>query len=790
MSSKLQAVARLEEQGWRSPGKRRPRPKHARGSRSLTGAVLVVMLNSCSQEDPASETSVTTSPSIDPPSMSPDANACADADGCKNDAKPTAGSPADATTLPRTSSAPATPMHGSAKPAQCAQLVRAELERQVGFPGAGHQLDVRLVTKDGVLQPATDFAPCMQLRDAQSTQPITAAVVQHPAEAAFTLLLVAAGPTPDASAEAQSVADALLTARPSDERIAIYRWGEDVVQLDNFGTDRTHSRDQLHMRLGTRTGAPLPIEQALAAVRTDLLRLEDDAVAALRSVVVIAPEAEIEAVPQPDATGSVSVLWLVRSATSAASAAADRGSIFTLTSPEQIAPRVGEVSKHLDLQRTAGFYSLGICTDGTERSLRLELGDTTPTLDLVVKDSLEEEFGGSCDPARIAMGERNYADTLQLRFSPEQRATYDQTLSMLLLDDFVGALQLLPALQPTPVTMHLHGEHSLECARKSFTIDLDRSRGRHLMPSSSTDEYNLIMTCQDEFYIHQLTASQLFRELGLFPLRSAVVELMIDDRSNGTYLLLEKYKEQLIQDFSRVTAVIRRRNDAVDVAPEVKFAAVDEAAALADYAQILPDALRGLSDAALERTLRERMDLDRYLTWIALNNVLGSGDYVDELIFYATETRDPNSGARRSYFTPMAWDTDDTFSPCHDASINALFDPMGLLTCAESDFDRFIFADPHIYALYVDVLSRVLDFATEERFMQTLQHTKDVLYPFLERDSVRTANVEFRDWVPGARSRDDFVHAIDAQANLDLTSLRARRTTLRTNIGRYRATHP
>jgi hypothetical protein len=750
------------------------------------GATLLLVLNACGEHGPVAETTSSNSvPTAAQSKPEVDASDCA-AVGCQSGMVAVdAGQPG------ATPPATASPDSSAAKPAQCRQLARAELERQTGFAGAGHQLEVRLVTHDAVPKAGSDFAPCLQLRDAESKQPIGAEVIQHAAEAAFSLLLIAAGTTKEGSDQSRTLAEALIETRPADERIAIYHWGEDVAQLDSFGTDHAHSREQLRMRLGTRAGAALPIDQALAAAHADLVALEDDAVAASRSVVVIAPELDVDSVPQADpALGSVSVLWLVRGATRPASDAADTGSIFTVATPEQSAPRVAELGNRLDALRAAGFYSLGLCTDGKERPVLLEVGGSAPALSFVLKDNLEEELDGPCEPARVAAGERSYANTLQLKFTAEQRASYDQMVNMQLVDDFMGTLQLEPALRPTQVTMHLHGENSLACARKSFTLDLDRKRGRHLMPSSSTDEYHLLMTCQDEFYIHQLTANQLFNELGLFPLRSSVVELVIDGRSNGTYLLLEKYKEQLLQDFSRVTAVIRRRNDAADVAPEVKFAAVDEATALSDYAQIMPDALRGLAGVELEHTLRERMDLERYLNWIALNNVLGSGDYVDELILYGTETRDPITGAKRTYFTPVAWDTDDTFSPCHDASFNAVFDPAGLLTCAESDFDHFIFADPHLYGLYVSALSRALDLATEERFMQALQHTKDVLYPFLAREGVLAANVEFRDWVPGARTRDDFVRAIDAQASRDLTALRDNRTALRAGIARYRAMHP
>jgi hypothetical protein len=656
---------------------------------------------------------------------------------------------------------PLGPEHASP---ECARVTRAAIARQVGFVGAGMQIDLRLDTVDGVHEPGEDFATCIGLHDGATLEALPFEIAAHEAETSFTLLLVAAGATQATSDAAQTAAQALIALRPSDERIAVFRWAEDVVQLDTFVTDRERLVAQLARGLGTRTASLLPVEQALPAVQSDIAKVGGDATAALRSVVVIAPELDLGTLPAPADGDPTLVLPLA-------------------PSPDQAAH---DVSERLDAERAAGFYSLGFCGTGAERDLVLDLSGHASDLVFRVKDNLDEELGGACDAGAVATGERVYADTLAITFTADERAVYDAVVAAKSADEFTGSLQLAPELAPTPMKAHLHGDTSLDCARKSFTVDLDRDRGRHLMPASSTDEYQLVMTCQDEFYIRQITTNQLLQELGLFPLRFRPIELTIDGAGSGSYLLLEKYKEELHRDFSRVRSIIRRRNDAWDYAPEVKFAATDDAASLAEYAQILPDGLAGLAGAELERVLRQRMDLDLYLEWVALMTVLENGDYVDEVVFYATETRNPETGKAQSYFTPMAWDADDIFSACHELSVNAIVDNDGLLYCVESDFDRFIFADPHLYGLYVGALERMLDFVTDERFASALQNTKDALYPLLERESVRHADVEFQDWAPGAASRDEFIAAIDAEADRLATKLRASRTGLSARVTAYR----
>jgi hypothetical protein len=682
---------------------------------------------------------------------------------------------------------PIAPSDGVAIPAQCASLRGAAVTRQLGFPGSGVQIELRVSARSGDRTAVGDVTQCMRLRDATSMTDIPAPIVGHEADAAFTLLLVAAGSTPDASARARAAAEALIGARPASERIAVFRWAEDVVQLDTFATSRDRVRAQLATRLGTRSGSPIAIEAALEAVHDDVAKLEDDAVAALRSVVVIAPDLDLEHFTgSKNGTDPVLIMWLTRSMSQEAIAANEGGTVFTTDTAATDAARVAELNARLDAARKAGFYRLGYCGDGVERPVVLEILGDAPDLQFTVQDNLDEERGGACDPMNIASREHAYSDRMSLVFTTAERATYERNVSMLQQDDFTGALQLAPWLAPTPIALHLHGETSLSCARKSFTFDLDRKRGRHLMPASSTDEYMLLLTCQAEFYIGQLAATELLQQLGLFPLRWRAVELTIDGQSNGSYMLLEKYKEELVQDFSRVTSVIRRRNDAAGVAPEVKFAAADEPTAIADYEQILPRALQQFSGPALERALRERMDLDLYLTWVATMTVLGTGDYIDELVFYGTQTRDSVTGAPRTFFTPVAWDPDDTFSPCHDLSFNAIVDPNGLLYCAESGFDRLIFRDPHLYGLYADALERTIAFITEERFGKALQNGKDQLYPLLERDAVRQANVEFRDWTSGAMTRDEYLAAIDAEGSRELAALRDNRARLTKSIANYR----
>ena len=97
---------------------------------------------------------------------------------------------------------------------------------------------------------------------------------------------------------------------------------------------------------------------------------------------------------------------------------------------------------------------------------------------------------------------------------------------------------------------------------------------------------------------------------------------------------------------------------------------------------------------------------------MAFANVIGLGDYIDEVFFY---TSDELSGAW--YWSINAWDTDDSFEfdaanangqGCHHSGLDAQFDPHGLLFCSEATFDKVLVRSPDMYGRYADHLEFLL----------------------------------------------------------------------------------
>ena len=138
------------------------------------------------------------------------------------------------------------------------------------------------------------------------------------------------------------------------------------------------------------------------------------------------------------------------------------------------------------------------------------------------------------------------------------------------------------------------------------------------------------------------------------------------------------------------------------------------------------------------------------------------------------------------YFSIMPWDPDDAFSTCHHAGMWAVVDPNGLLYCTESALDHIIFADPHVYGLYVDTLEALLTEMDEAAFARFTGGTRGRLLPFFESAGVRAASVELLMREPAPPSATlrclrwaTALDALDANYARSRTQLLSRIATLR-----------
>jgi hypothetical protein len=251
--------------------------------------------------------------------------------------------------------------------------------------------------------------------------------------------------------------------------------------------------------------------------------------------------------------------------------------------------------------------------------------------------------------------------------------------------------------------------------------------------------------------------------------------------------MLEKPEDTLRADQLALAAVVRRRLEADNHAPDVKYPndAAGAERALGEY-RGLAARIDAVAPDQLAADLAERVDLDGYLDWLAFNAYLQCGDSADEAFFYASSERAAD-GQQHWYFRHHGWDADDLFQNCHHEGEFAIADPAGLLYCAESDLDRALIAAPELHARFVDALDRMISATLPpERVEELLAETRDELFAQLQDEAACSAMVELIAAFPEATDCERLRATVDQGIAAFDAALRARASELQALIAAQR----
>lgn len=626
----------------------------------------------------------------------------------------------------------------------CTSLSGATVTRAVEHMGGGHEITLRLGFRDGIPVSLADPRRCLTFRDA-AQKPLTVQVVTRVPDRAVTILLVDPGSNAQENKAARDAALAMVRSRPVAERVGIFRWGAESTQIVTVHSDRALIEARAAVGLTALAPTVQPLEAALAAAGNELATVGNVGEDLVRALVVVSARAPRGVTPETlGYAGANLVLWLLPRDTDEVMKAVPGGLRFGWEALGGAIPAATALSKRIDQYRGAAHYAIGHCGDGTAVGADIVVAGVTAPVKMGIPASQPETLGATCDAALVAMGKRTPTRRIDLSLTPEQKklaATAYATKT-----DFPLSIKLSPDHKPSPAIAHYRGRGSYSCDRKNYTIDLDGKAPRFLMAGSATQRIFLISNCTDHFAMKGFVAYQMMAAEGLFPMKFDYVEVFLDGKTQGVYTLMEKTDTALKHAYSGLTSVIRRnysqsRNLEL---PEVKETSTTEAFALASYKNIL-DSVKSLTGAALEAGLRAHLDLDQYLLWIALMNVLTSEDYIDEINFYSTTTTGPD-GKPGDFFHVAGWDQDGILhgGDCHSPLSETFNDPRGLIFCAEANLDRKIFADPLVYARYVDILSSLIDRTPTTRLEKAVTTTIAKLNGYYQNPGTLAAMVEFK----------------------------------------------
>ena len=552
------------------------------------------------------------------------------------------------------------------------------------------------------------------------------AVTRHTPAPGYTLLLLPPTGTRVEREARASAASAFVAARSPSERIALYANGAVVQRFSGFQLDRAELFEGLaRYRDGTDDQGPLALPQAVSIAATELRGVGGEGPDVMRALVVL----------------------------DGAAATVDAGDagVFVTSAP---ANTIGALSASasIDEARNKGFYRVAACgpTDSFEGMVRVD--GLRGSLDLTFASTLPEELAVACDPAMLDSANRKYTPRIEFVFDAAQRMAYDARVRAtkapqdltLAKSDFQLQLRIAPGQPTVTATAHLRGQSSLTCERKGYALKID-GPSRYLLPDSASDEYLLVSMCDDPAYVFAPTVYDLVTD-DLFSIKHRYVELILDGKTRGIYILMEKTREELVRDDTRVTTVMRREypangRDAFEID---WFSGGDPTGALDRWIDF-ENRIAPLQGDPLLTALRDQLDLDQYLRLLADESVLQSGDYIDEAYFIGSQRADGRGGVSESYRV-MHWDPEG-YTACHQNGSLAYPDPLKIAYCAEARLDHKILADRKVYALYVAKVEEAMKGRmARDRMQAALAKTVSELQALLMDPAVCAAMVELRNF--------------------------------------------
>jgi len=215
--------------------------------------------------------------------------------------------------------------------------------------------------------------------------------------------------------------------------------------------------------------------------------------------------------------------------------------------------------------------------------------------------------------------------------------------------------------------METRGQGSIGYRRKNFGLKLVEKIQVGRVAAKKVD---LLSMSADPGYISTRLGLMTSELLGIgASLPTEYVELKLNGKSNGLYAIVQKPKAA----FSDNSPYVVRRgyksmfhHDEAEISKKITPAQALEIKAVAD--SIYTD-IATKKDATLFNSLKQKMDIESYMRWMAMNSLYTNGDFPDEIFFFVDGDMYKQG---KIYFRVSPWDFDDLFkSAMHAVPINA-----------------------------------------------------------------------------------------------------------------------
>ncbi|MEN2284505.1 CotH kinase family protein [Algoriphagus sp. SE2] len=295
-----------------------------------------------------------------------------------------------------------------------------------------------------------------------------------------------------------------------------------------------------------------------------------------------------------------------------------------------------------------------------------------------------------------------------------------------------------------PNDVHTRGQSTLYFPRKSLSFDVESSvEIQHGEINEKMSHFILLSLSMDKYYIRNRLAFGLLQKVGLLDFFFAFTNLQINEKSEGIYMAVQRPQDWAIHDQKSPIVIRRGYLHKIEKSKTSKSISKQDIKSYIESFKSIYKLIRTDSGEELYTKLSEKLDLENYMSWLAVNYLLRNGDYTDEVFFYFDQ--------EINRFKIIPWDYDDIFSVNpHEGSLPNS-DSASLLFSKEDDLDAKIAMDPYLFEKYQEVLRKVCLTLSDELLANVFEATYSELYPYylqeeiiqnVETDLYKDANLE------------------------------------------------
>lgn len=288
---------------------------------------------------------------------------------------------------------------------------------------------------------------------------------------------------------------------------------------------------------------------------------------------------------------------------------------------------------------------------------------------------------------------------------------------------------IINSQKTAPKDVHTRGQSTLNFPRKSLSFDVETPvEIHHQELSEKMSHFILLSLSMDKYYVRNRLAFGLLHEIGLLEFFFAFTDLEINEKSEGIYLAVQRPQDWAIHEQNSPIVIRRGYGHKIETSKTSKSLSKEDTKTYLESFKSIYKLIHIESGEQLYRKLSEKMDLENYMSWLAVNYLLRNGDYADEVFFYF----DPDINR----FKIIPWDYDDIFSASPHEGSSSNSESASLLFSKEDDLDAKIATDPFLFQKYKEVLKKVCLALSDEVLANVFQAIYSELYPYYSQEEI------------------------------------------------------